>query len=121
MMLLHPLDRIASQTLREDRLAISLADEIGHTTACAERHQQYAEFVDWGHLQGLASAPLMTDFSSNHFQKARAKPIFLQIETLQWLRFAGNSRLLVLCRLHDGYRRWATNGLWSLGRRDALN
>ena len=82
MMLLHPLDRIASQTLREDRYAFSLADEIGHITACAERHQQYSEFVDLGHLQGLASALLMTDFSSNHFQKTSAKPIFLQFETL---------------------------------------
>ena len=41
-------------------------------------HQQYAEFVDWRHLRGLASPHLMTDFSSNHFQKARASPTFLQ-------------------------------------------
>jgi hypothetical protein len=41
-------------------------------------HQQYAEFVDWRHLRGLASPYLMTDFSSNHFQKARASPILLE-------------------------------------------
>jgi hypothetical protein len=36
MMPLHPLDRVTSQTLREDREAIILADKLGFLEALVE-------------------------------------------------------------------------------------
>ena len=59
------------------------------------RHQQYAEYVEWRHLRGLASPHLMTDFSSNHFQKARASPTFLQDN--RWNVGATQETVAILC------------------------
>jgi hypothetical protein len=89
------------------------------------RHQQYAEFVGWRHLRGLASPDLMFDFSSNHFQKAKAILTLLQDdrcngcatqETGAFLCCVANTRSVTI-DIGGG----ATMGLCSVGGRDALN